>query len=403
LANTGALAFSNLWRIVVSFLLQLLIARRLGVEALGIYAIAMAYLNVTQVISELGLPGLLVRDLAQHPNWRRTYFRRALLLQGGAALLTWSGLALFAGLAGFAPETRNALWIIGASLPAYALTSVTQTLFQAGERMELVLGVEFVINSLILLASLMVIWLGGSVQALVSVVVVTQLISGLGGWWLLRGSGLLAESQPSSLQGAELRRLAAPFYAQSLGDVLLQRADLLLIGLVGGPTVAGIYSAAYNLVRVLLKLVQSFLQALYPTLSRLRGQAPTHFWRVATWSARWGLALTVVSAAVVSTLAMPTLQLVYGADYAEAAPVLTLLVWMAPLVLLESYGAARLMVERRTAHSLLISGGHLLTLVLLLPLLTAQSQAVGAAQAALAAAFIGAGISVLLLRTVHKQ
>src|SRR4051812_8524924 len=70
LVNTGALTSASLYRITTSFVLQLLIARILGLEGLGHYTIAMAYLNVSQVISELGLPALLVRDLAQAP-WRR--------------------------------------------------------------------------------------------------------------------------------------------------------------------------------------------------------------------------------------------------------------------------------------------------------------------------------------------
>src|SRR5438874_11553797 len=78
LMNTGAMASSNLWRIMISFALQLLIARKLGLAGLGAYTIALAYLNVCQVVSELGLPGLLVRDLAQTPTHRRSYFRIAL-------------------------------------------------------------------------------------------------------------------------------------------------------------------------------------------------------------------------------------------------------------------------------------------------------------------------------------
>lgn len=66
LVNTGALTSASLYRIGTSFVLQLLIARNLGIEGLGHYTIAMAYLNVSQVISELGLPALLVHDLHRH-------------------------------------------------------------------------------------------------------------------------------------------------------------------------------------------------------------------------------------------------------------------------------------------------------------------------------------------------
>jgi O-antigen/teichoic acid export membrane protein len=77
LVNTGALTTSNLWRIVISFVLQVLIARWLGVASLGHYTIVMAYLNVCQVLGEVGLPALLTRDLAQSPALRASYFRLA--------------------------------------------------------------------------------------------------------------------------------------------------------------------------------------------------------------------------------------------------------------------------------------------------------------------------------------
>ena len=88
LVNTGALTTASLYRIGMSFVLQLIIARRLGIEGLGHYTIAMAYLNVSQVISEFGLPNLLVRDLAQAPQHRRAYFRVLVALQVGLAFLT---------------------------------------------------------------------------------------------------------------------------------------------------------------------------------------------------------------------------------------------------------------------------------------------------------------------------
>ncbi|OUC09823.1 hypothetical protein RY27_00510, partial [Litorilinea aerophila] len=163
LVNTGALTSSSLWRIALSFVLQVLIARGLGVAALGQYTVAMAYLNVSQVISELGLPVLLVRDLAQMPTRRRAYFRTALWVQMASALLTWGGLVLLTLVLPFSASTRPALWLVGASLPFFAVTSVCETLFQAGERMELVMGIEMLVNLLIVAVSLVALWLGGEV------------------------------------------------------------------------------------------------------------------------------------------------------------------------------------------------------------------------------------------------
>ncbi len=56
--------------------------------------------------------------------------------------------------------------------------------------------------------------------------------------------------------------------------------------------------AAYNLVRVLVKLVQSFWQAAYPTLSRLRRQASSRYALLSALSLRYGLLLLLPAAAL---------------------------------------------------------------------------------------------------------
>lgn len=401
MANTVALAGSNLWRIATSFLLQLLIARQLGLETLGAYTIVMAYLNVCQVVSELGLPGLLVRDLAQRPDHRLAYFRIASGLQLVVSLVIWGVLALLAWLLPLAPATQAALWIVGASLPFAALTSVTQTLFQAGERMELVLGVEAVINTLILIGSIIAIWLGAGLLTLVGLLIVTQALSALMGLLLVLRAGLLAAPQEAvPLDLPLLARQAAPFLGFSIADVLLQRVDILLLSVVAGETVTGIYSAAYQLVRVLSKLVQSFWRALYPTLSRLHQEAQPHYVRLATLGLRGSLLMLLPCAMLLSLLAQPVLHLVFGGDSLPATPVLQILIWSAPLLLIETFAATVLMVEQHPVQSLLVSGIHFVGIVLLLPELTTTWGAVGTAWAVVLSGLVSAGVGLWLLRQV---
>ena len=374
LVNTGALAGSNLWRILTSFALQLLIARNSGLAGSGVYIIALAYLNVCQVISELGLPGLLVRDLAETPTQRRSYFRIALGVQIATGLLVWGGLVLLSFILPLSTTARLALRLVGASLPFYAITSVTQTFFQAGERMELVMGMEILINTLILIVSVALLWLGSSVAQLVGVMVWTQMLSAALGLFLLMRSQLLAGPQETiSLNLSLLRQRLAPFYGLALADVLLQRVDILLLSVVGGESLTGIYSAAYNLVRVGLKLVQSFWKALYPTLSRLRHQNQAQYARLANLSLYYTLLLLLPCAVLSTGGAQVLLQLVYGHSAALTGPVFQILIWSIPVFLLESYAVTLFMVEQRPMQSLAITGLHVITIVIFLPLLTPGS------------------------------
>ncbi len=194
-STPGALTSASLYRILTSFVLQLLIARILGVEGLGHYTIAMAYLNVSQVISELGLPALLVRDLAQAPTRRRSTFRVLMGIQVAMGFLTWGGLAAMSLFLPYGDTTRISLLLVGASLPFFAVSSVSQTLFQAGERMELVMGVEVLTNTLILAISLGVMLQGGGEEALIAVIIVCQAVSALVCLLLVWQSKLLRGAQ----------------------------------------------------------------------------------------------------------------------------------------------------------------------------------------------------------------
>jgi O-antigen/teichoic acid export membrane protein len=406
LVNTGALAGANLWRIVVSFLVQLLVGRALGLDALGQYTVAMAYLNISQVLCEMGLPLWMIRKLAQTPHLRRTYFRRGVLLQVTAALLLWAILAAVATWLPYPPSTRTAIFWVGASLPLFAITSATATIFQSAERMTLALVIEFVTNLLILLMSIWLLWQGQGVDDLLLVVVIAQGIGMMVGLGLLLASGLLGGQQNrASMPLREVVAQAMPFFGLSLSDVLLQRLDILLLSFLGDARLLGIYSAAYNLVRVAVKLLQSVWRGVYPTLARLYLDTPERANALAARLLRLGLIACTVGALLVAFLSTPILRLVYdvegginttGINGVETSFVLALLIWQAPLFFLELYATTLFMVRQRAGVALALIVGHVLLLALLLPVGATLFGAIGAAWGTIAAQAVAAAVSLWL-------
>ncbi len=428
LINTSALTTSSLWRVVISFALLVLIANRLGLAAQGQYTVALAYLNVAQVLSELGLPALFARDLARQPlnnsAGRATAWWLSLRLQLAASVIAWGGLLALSPLLTDDATMRVLLLLIGATLPFYAVTSTCQTVFQAAERMELVMGVEVAINTLIIALSAVILWTGGGVVALVLVLVGTQAASAVGCLVILwrvvlsRGAGEqgragagakqiqrpLPRAPAPPLESAPLLRKALPFYTLSLADVMLHRLDILLLDLIAGKTVVGLYTLAYTVVRVLMKLVQSYWRALYPTLSRLRVQAPARY----AWLSRNSLLLSAVGlfaiALVGTRFAANLLDLIYplseiyppGTSMNAVQP-FAILIWIGPIFGLEMYAITQLLVRDRARQGLLPTALHVATLGALLPPLTARMGAAGAALAVLAGGAAGAALGWGLL------
>ena len=420
LVNTGALASANLWRIVVSFLVQLLVARGLGLEALGQYTVAMAYLNISQVLCEMGLPLWVVRELAQAPHLRRAYFTRSVLVQGAAALLLWLVLAGLATVLPYPPITRMAIFWVGASLPLFAVTSAAATIFQAGERLELAFTVELITNLLILLFSAWLIGEQRTVADLLLVVVVAQGIGMVAALGILFASRLLATPQlPASLSWRQMAEGTLPFFGLSLTDVLLQRLDILLLSLFGDTRLLGVYSAAYNLVRVGIKLLQSLWRGVYPTLARLYPTSPARATHLARTLLGVGLILCVLAALMTDVLATPILRLIYGitdsaadgvangsangAAEKEAAIALAWLVWQAPLFFLELYATTWLLVIGRAGIGFGVSLFHLLLLTLLLPVGAMLNGAVGAAWGTVAAQAFGAVVALWLVQRLTNK
>jgi O-antigen/teichoic acid export membrane protein len=399
LVNTGSLTGSSLWRIFISFVLQILISRLLGVAEFGQYVSVLAFLNVSQVVSELGLPTLLVRNLAQHPDLRRAYFFLALRVQMAAAFFTWLGLVLLIWLLPVSSASQTALWLAGASLPFYAVTSVSQTLFKASERMELVMGVEGVVNALILLFSIVAMWLGGGIISLVAVLVLTQALSaGMYTLLLARNHLLTGDRADADVGWYMLWRAARPFYWLSLADVLLHRLDILLLNVFAGDLLTGIYSIAYSVVRIIVKLIQSYWQALYPTISRLFRHRKDQYQRLSSLSLRYGLILVLPAAAIGFGVADNVLHLLYGADAAPSVPVFQILIWSTPFFLIEMYAVTQLMATGYPQLSLRVTWVHIFAVLLLLPILTSQIDAVGAAIALVVASASGAIAGEVLMR-----
>ncbi len=402
LVNTGSLTGSTLWRIFISFVLQILISRLLGVAEFGQYVSVLAFLNVSQVVSELGLPTLLVRNLAQYPDLRRAYFSLALRVQLTAGFITWLGLVLLIWVLPVSPATQAALWLVGASLPFYAVSSVSQTLFKASERMELVMSVEGTINTLILLFSIVAMWLGGGIISLVGVLVLAQALSaGMYALLVARNRLLAGERTNADASWGMLWHGARPFYWLSLADVLLHRLDILLLNVFAGDLVTGIYSIAYSVVRIIMKLVQSYWQALYPTISRLfhHVQDQYQYRRLSSLSLRYGLILVLPAAAIGFGVAANVLHLLYGDDAAASVPVFQILIWSTPFFLIEMYSITQLMATGYPNLSLRVTWVHILTVLLLLPILTSQIDVVGAAIALVVAGGSGAITGGLLMRS----
>jgi O-antigen/teichoic acid export membrane protein len=270
--------------------------------------------------------------------------------------------------------------------------------------MPLVMAIEVAANVLLFTASAFVLLAGGQLIHLMVVMAGVQVVMALASVVVARSAHLwpAPQSRPDwTISG--LMRKSLPFLGLSLTDVLQQRADLLLVSFLAGPLTTGAYAAANSLVRVLIKLAQSYWRALYPTLSRLHQGQRDRFLLLQGMALRLGWAAALWAAAVAAGLATEIMLLFFGDDFVAASAVLRILIWSAPLYLLESYFIAILFVQRQPRTGLMVALTQLGVVVAALPPLILWVGIAGAAWGVVLAGIAGVCVGAWHVGTLNAS
>src|SRR5262245_6147427 len=144
---------------------------------------------------------------------------------------------------------------------------------------------------------------------------------------------------------------AVPLVLSALLGLMIYNSDLIFLRLFAGPTEVGYYAASYMLISFLGNMGTAYSLSLLPTLTRLgRGsESQRALYHTATAQV---FAIALPAAVGGALLASQIIGLVFGQTYKASGPVLALLAWSVPLVLLRAVPMVALMTTAREDHLL---------------------------------------------------
>lgn len=369
--------------------------RALGVEDYGRYATVAAIAGIASILTDAGLTAVGSRELALLPRGAsRDELLR--LLVGLRILLSVAAVGVAAAFALVAGYDRAVVWgvlltglgVLLVNVQAAALVPLSVEL-----RLGLVTAFEVAKQALTLagVAALAVAGAGllpfFAVQAAVGAVVLALTPAAL---------GALRPLLPRLERGAALRLLrdALPIAVAIAMNVLYLRLLVILVSLLADETEVGLYGTAFRVFEMAIVLPGIVLGVALPLLSvagaedleRLRYGLQ----RLTEVALLAGLGLALATTA----LAEPGIALLYGGEYAGAAPMLRIQAWaLVPLFL--GQVAVLALVSLRRHRSIALANAAAVVLVLVLGLLLVETFAGrGAAAAGVA---VEAALCALLL------
>ena len=319
LAGTAATQAANLATAMIA-------ARALLPEGRGDLALAVLWPMLTAQMASLSLNEAMLVLAASGKGDPRRLFAAGFWITAALALIAAgiAGIWLAPAALSMRPDDvqeagRLCLWLVPSTLfSTFFLDALRGRLDHIGWT------ALRTVQALTYLAGALLAWrLGAGIVGFAAAFVASHLIAAAAaGARLVRTSGL-ALAGPDRESAARLAGLGLRLHAGFVVQVLGGRVDQIAIALLLDPTSLGLYAAAMTLILGLLQLSQSVSQASFARVLALQDPAGR------AEAIRRLLVLVLGGIALAAALLLPladiVVRLLYGADFAPAAPLVRLL------------------------------------------------------------------------------
>lgn len=382
---------------LVSLAITLVLARGLGGDVFGVYSYVVSYTFLFAFLSDLGVERVVTREVARTPQ-----FAGELV---GSALVVKLGLAFIAMIAAI-----GTAWAIGMPHDAFvcvvlvslALPMTIEQIFRGYFQSRYLVGYTFAIT------------LPGTLWGLLGAVLVTQLHWPLYGLFafsltiapLIMGALFWVSRRHLHLvlrpQVTRMRRMLRD--SLELGGFILlfmlsMRLDQLMLFHLRGDVEVGLYAVGVRLSEALGLIPEAVMMTLFPLLASSHESHPERFRETYRLGFKYLAGLSVMVAFTLTALRHEVVALLFGAEYAAAAPALALLAWNMCFAYVGVIYLSLFVAQARQRLLLVVSALALLVNVVLNLAWIPAYGATGAAAATLAANIAGFAIWLLLRET----
>ncbi|MBI3974097.1 MAG: flippase [Chloroflexi bacterium] len=365
---------------LLTWALAMVMARTLGPEGTGAYALAVNLWLYASIVADFGLGTWLTREVARDPAAARRHVRTTLglrLLLSAAALPVLAGAGALWMLAGAADWRFVAtVALLGLGLVPGAVSAAGTALFNAHERMTFPAAVQVAGAALTAVLGGALLLLGNGIVALALVSLVVNVLTAATFAVAARRSFFALSATLDWPKQWRLLSDAMPLMLNNLLNNVFFRVDVQVLQ-SRGSAVVGYYANAYKIVDAAGAVPSSFVLAIFPLLSRRaaaqgadrdeRGGGLGQVYRLAL---KLLVAVALPIALVCSFTAHDLTLWLWGPEFLpDSAIALQILIWFLPLSFfngLTQYVLIAAGLQRRITVSFAIAAAFNLTANLIL-------------------------------------
>jgi len=328
LTNTGWMFFDKLLRMAAGLLIGVAVARYLGPDGYGLLSFAGSYVMLFSALALFGLESLVVRELVTHPAERSSILGTAFSIRMLAGIV--SVPLCLAALLFIRPDDRIMLVMVAllSSALVFQAFDVIDLWFQSRVATRNVVLVRMVAFSISAAAKLACVLYAGSISAVVVATAIEALLAACGLIVVYKMAGeRLLDWRFSATQFRRLVTAALPMMLSGIVLMIYLRIDQVMLGAMAPQQEVGLYAAAVRISEIWYFVPAAIVSSVFPGIVSLKNNSPDAFSLRIQQLYKLMTFMGYVIAISVTLLAPWIIQLLFGASYAPAAPLLAILIW----------------------------------------------------------------------------
>jgi O-antigen/teichoic acid export membrane protein len=274
-SNSLSMLVNRLTQGITTFVLSAAIARTLGAYSLGQYLLAISYYNIFVSITSQGFKTLFTREIARAPQSTPIYLVNGTLLQLLFSLVGYIAMVLIIYLLPYSADTSSICYVLGITVIPFALSNITEAIFQAQEKMHLIAISTVPIYISRLFAMLWVMQTTGKIEHVAIILVISESLILLIEWILI-----VKIVQPQWKIDREFMRKiisdAKTLFAIEGMGMIAAKIDMLILSLLGSEILVGLYGSVTQLLQPFFIVSNSLTLAAFPGMSKAVALGPEH-------------------------------------------------------------------------------------------------------------------------------
>lgn len=324
--NVGWVVLEKIASLIIGLATLALVARHLGLSNFGLYSFSIAFPQMMQIISTLGLGQLVIRDFSQDK------LSQSMIIGSMVFLFFVTGLASAVAtvVLAFLLQSRNPENIVLISIASLSMiftpSTVISNWFQSQLKAKYISIVGIVTLVIVSLIRLILVYYNSGVIWFVCTNVISAGIGAIGliiAYWKIKNKFHLWSIDISYIKS--ILTEGWPKLGHAVVTTLGRKSDMVLLGVLATPEAVGIYAIAYRIQMYLAFFPSVVANSLAPGLSKSKITTESDYQESLLNSYKIIFIIFIISGLPIIFLSPGIISFLYGSEFQNADSVLSIL------------------------------------------------------------------------------